>query len=274
MKKLWIAIIATAAMAVASQADTIINFGGPVGVTNLVTSGGSTQNRDANTYQIVSPVDGSGDYDVNAAGQTRTFYGAASGTWNATAIVQDRSRDINNEWYNDPTKIDYMQMVFNMPKTGEVIGGTLTSMLAWESTQYLNGSAARELQDMTVRFESRGEVGTTASFLIETSAGWYKSVENSGLNSHTSVPVDWTLNVDSLSWVAFNEFGLSGGAVEADENDIQSAGVYFSASSVDGGFTGTKVEYVNVTAIPEPATMGLVISFGVGVLFIRRRLMM
>jgi hypothetical protein len=270
MKKLWIGMITTAAMAFASQADTIVNWGGPSGITNLVTAGASTQNRAAGVYQIVSPVDGSGGYDVNAAGQTRTFYGAQSTAWNNTIIVQDRQRDANGDWEPAPTKIDYAQMVFNMPATG----GAMTSMLAWESTQYLNGSGARELQDMTVRFESRGEVGTTASFLIETSAGWYKSVENSGLNSHTSVPVDWTLNVDSLSWVAFNEFGVTGGAVAANITDIQAAGVYFAASSSTSTWTGTKVEYVNVTAIPEPATLGMIASFGVGVIFIRRRLMM
>jgi len=257
-------------MAVASQADTIVNFGGPVGVTDLVTTSAATQNKLADTYQIVSPADGVGGYDVNAAGQTRTFYGAQSTAWNSSIILQDRTRDENNVFQWDPAKIDYVQMVFNMPAEG----GAMTSMLAWESTQYLNGSAARELQDMTVRFESRGEVGTTASFLIETSDGWYKSVENSGLNSSTSVPVDWSLGVADLSWVAFSEYGLTGGAVPADENDIQSAGVYFAASSVNGGFTGTKVEYVNVTAVPEPATIGMLGLGALLTMFVRRRLIM
>ena len=107
---------------------------------------------------------------------------------------------------------------------------------------------------MSVRYESRGGDGVTAFFLIETTAGWYKSIE-SDFNASTSVPQDWTLGVADLSWVAFSEFGVTGGAVAADITDIQSAGVYFAAVNTSANFFGTKVEYVEVTASGVPVVV-------------------
>jgi hypothetical protein len=264
MKKLWIGIIATVAMAAAVQAAVIVDFGAVGGATNIVTSNASTANRTANTYQLVSPADGGA-----ASGYTgQAFYGAQSSTLNASIMVQDRVR-IDGVWYNDPTKIDYIQLVQNFGGNA----GTLTSMVAFEQEDWLN-PLANELQSMEVRYENRGGVGTTASFLIQDDTGWYKSVETD-TNTSTTVPKNWSLSVADLSWVAFSEFGLTAGSGAANVNDIQSAGVYFSAENDAGNnWAGTKIEYINVTAIPEPATLGMIASVGVGALFIRRRIMM
>jgi hypothetical protein len=227
MKKIWAGMVSLIALTAVVQAATIVNWGAPGGDTNIVTSGASKGAAAGATYALVSPDGTSGGYDLLAAGQTRTFYGASTG-WNNTLV--------NN---GVP---DYMQLVSNFG--GNL--GTNNTMLAWESPNFL--TTDNELENMTVRYESRGGVGVTATFLIETGAGWYQSNE-SDFNSSTSVPQDWTLGVGALTWSPFSEFGVTPGVGAADTNDIQSVGAYFSGvNSLGNNWAGTKVEYFNVTA--------------------------
>jgi len=247
-------------MAVASQAATIVNWGASGGSTTVVTSGAGTGAAAGLTYDLISPVAGDGGY----TGQN--FYGAQTEAFNATIINQDLIRLPDGSRVANPDAIDYMQLVHN----GGGAPDLLNAMVAFESQDWL--ATANDLESMTVRWESRGGDSSTASFLIETTDGWYKSIENS-VNTSTSVPMDWSLDLTGtgLGWVAFSEFGLSGGAVAADITDIQSAGVYFAAVNTSANFFGTKVEYVNVTTVPEPATIGMLGLGAVLTLLIRRR---
>jgi len=70
---------------------------------------------------------------------------------------------------------------------------------------------------------------------------------------------------------------IAGGALELDEYNAGTlaglgiAGVGFSA---DKGNAGGTIESFELSVVPEPATLGLVATFGGGILFLRRRLMM
>ena len=111
-------------------------------------------------------------------------------------------------------------------------------------------------------------------FLLQTSDGWYRS--NESATESDGNYITWTANAGDLTWSAFSEFGVTGGAVAADTTDIQSVGYYSAGSNGTGAlnWTGSKVINFEVTAIPEPATLGLVVAMGGGLLFIRRRFMM
>jgi hypothetical protein len=54
-----------------------------------------------------------------------------------------------------------------------------------------NGLADRELENMTIEYQSRGGVGTTAYVLIETTDGWYRSNE-SNFTRLTGAWTTWT----------------------------------------------------------------------------------
>jgi hypothetical protein len=266
MKKLWIGIITTAAMAGAVHAAVIVDFGAAGGMTNIVTSSARKADGSGTTYALL----GVGSPDGGYVGQP--YYGAQSSGLNNSTIVQDRQRDgtPENNWEPKLTAADYMQFV----KNGNLLADSIDSMVAFEQQDWLN-PGADELLSMEVRFENRGGTnGTTASFLIETGDGWYKSVESHTVTS-TTVPENWSLGVADLTWVSFTGLGVVGGVAAPDLTDLESAGVYFAAvNSVGNKFYGTKIEYINVTAIPEPATLGLMGIAGLGMLLARRRITM
>jgi hypothetical protein len=232
----WLIVIMVG-LSGAIQASTIVNWGASGGSSTIVTERIAKNSAAGATYGLVTPTDNAG-YPLDVPGQTRSIYGASTEAWNNTLVNQDANQ----------ANTDYMQLVKNFQ-------GSFNTMLAWESADFLTTDSA--LETMTVRWESRGGDGSTASFLIKTGAGWYKSDE-SNLNTSTSVAIEWTLGVADLHWTAFSEFGVTGGTGAADISDIQAAGVYFAASSSTATWTGTKVEYVNVTAIPPTPKIGTV----------------
>jgi len=236
LRKIWVGIVSLIALAALVQASTIVKWGESGGDSTIVTARAAIAVTAGTTYNLISPLDGTGTtgYDLNADGQTRTFYGAQSTGFNGTLVNQDRT----------VTNPDYMQLVKNY--SGVV--GSFTTMLAWESRDFLTNG--HELESMTVGYVNRGgTAGTTAYFLIETTDGWYKSNE-SELTTSTSVYSTWTKGVADLTWSAFSELGVTGGTGVADITDIQSAGVYFLAENSNGNnWAGTKVQYVEVTTV-------------------------
>ena len=208
------------------QAKPIVNWGVSGGDTAIVTGTAVSAPGLTSIYGLVSPADGAAGYDLNAAGQTRTFYGAMSENW--TKVINEGVPD-------------YMQLVHN----GDGAADVLTSMIAWESQDFLTSDS--ELENMTVQYESRGGDSTAAYFLIETTDGWYKSIQSDS-TTETRNYRTWTQGAGVLTWGAFSEFGVTGGTGAADITDIQSVGMYFSSVNTSANFFGTKIEYVNVTA--------------------------
>ncbi len=251
-QKQLITIAALASFALTAQAATIVNWGASGGDAGIVTANANDTVSTTYTGSYINPANGTSGYSTNVAGQTREYYGAISESGSVLGIVNLASGD-------------QIQMVKNFSN----LGGTVNSMIAWESPDFLTSD--RELESFTMEFETRGGNGSTAQYLIETSAGWYLS-DNIFSQDDLS-----TINtaVGSLTWSSFSEFGVTGGGTTpADTDNIVSVGAYFSSSIDAGGgnWTGAKLEYFNVTAIPEPGTYALLGGLlALGHVMVRRR---
>jgi len=210
-----------------AQASTIVEFGASGG-SEMVTANANPASIPTtySTASYLSPADGTGGYSTNVAGQTRNYYGAMDpvhlfGLGNGGGETGDA-----------------IQMVKNFSGAG----GSIESMIAWQEDDFLTSDRALESFDM--EFATRGGA-SKARYLIETAAGWYQSQEFTN--------DDWTStsnHVADLTWSAFSLFGVSGGGGTADTNNIVSVGAYFTSTLASGNWTGAKLQYFKVTAIP------------------------
>lgn len=249
-------------MAAASQASTIVNWGASGGDTGMVTSSGSGQNATPSTYNpatLYNPL-------APALGYNGPAFGGAA------------TKNQNNNFVHNAAG-DYMQLLANMGTTGTDAERFYESMLAWNGGAGGSGQSAfltsdDQLESFHVEFKGRGTANNpTVSVLLETTAGWYQSTQTAQASGKTDTVFD--ANIASLTWTGYSRFGVTAGAGTApDTTDIVSVGFYLSDTN-DGsnGFSGGFVRNFEVTAIPEPATLGIVASVGIGVLFIRRRFM-
>lgn len=82
--------------------------------------------------------------------------------------------------------------------------------------------------------------------------------------------IEW-ITAGTTGWVTFSqEFTLS----QADGTLVQPRLYYYPQGGTPKVAGSVLMDDVSLTVIPEPATLGLVGAFGVGILFIRRRIMM
>jgi hypothetical protein len=261
MNFFWVGLVSLTAVV---QAATIVKWGESGGDTGILTAGGTTgQNTFPTTYNprtLVNPADGRNGYDVNAAGQTRRFSGAFS---SASTIPV----------FADNAAGDYMQLLNNF---GRGVPGTIVSMLAWHSREFLLRDGT--LESFQVEFRTRASGDASAvSFLLQTSSGWYVSqvVATSSINGDENY-VQVNEHIADLTWTGFSQFGVRAGTGIADPSDIRSVGILSSTDSTSD-FAGNFIRHFEVTgsgggSVNQPATLGLITSFGVGVLFIRRRI--
>ncbi|MBT3191485.1 MAG: hypothetical protein HN341_02915, partial [Verrucomicrobia bacterium] len=228
MMKTKMLLAASLFLSIAVQAGTIVNFG-ETGGSEMVTANanGTVSTTYASSY--TSPSDGSGGYSTNVAGQTRNYYGAMDPV---------HVFGLGNNGGDDSK--DAIQMVKNFSGAG----GSVTSMIAWESPDFLTSDRAAESFDM--EFETRGGT-STARYLIETAAGWYQS-DQTFVDSGSSSWADSSKNIGDLTWTGFSGFGVSAGTGTADTNHIVSVGAYFSSTLASGNWTGAKLRYFKVTA--------------------------
>ena len=255
-KTLSIGVAAMATMAMTSQASTIVQWGELGGDTGIVTATGNTkgQNAFADTFNAANPVnpaDGSGGYDVDAVGRTNVFAGADNGSF------------INT--FTNNTAGDYMQLIHNF---GTNVSGTFVSMVAWESANFLTTDGTLESFQAEFRTRDNGDAAT-ASFLLETSSGWYVSDQTFGTSDTSYLVVNE--NTADLTWTGFSQFGVTAGAGPADTSDILSVGLYSSTDSTST-FAGTYLRHFEVTAVavPEPSSTAL-LGLGGLALILRRR---
>ena len=230
--------------AIATAGDTIVKWGDVPADTEIVTANARGLNQFGATYDeaaIGSPEDGTNGYTLGVAGQTRTFYGAMSSA-NTVPIIHNNGSG------------DRIQMVHNLGGSP----GTLTSMIAWQASDFL--ASGRSLESMTVSYASRGGDGTTISFLIETSSGWYQS-DQTDLND-AGTYADFSGTNSSLTWSPFSEFGVTGGVGAADTADIKSVGLFTSSTNTSSNFIGCVVSYFEVAALPDsPGSGNIEISY-------------
>jgi len=224
VRKIGVGMVSLIVLTAVVQAVTIVNWGASDGDADIVT--GNANGVYTGTYSAgyISPADGASGYDVNAAGQTREYYGAMDLAGGVFGIANNNAGD-------------QVQMVKNFGGAG----GTVASMIAWESHDFLAGDM--ELESLTMSYNTRGGT-TTARWLIETAAGWYQSDQ-----TLAGGWVETTDAVGDLTWSSYSLFGATGGAVAADTFNVVSVGAYFTSTIPTGiNWTGAQVEYFKVTA--------------------------
>ena len=213
----------------------------------------TTYDPDTDGYQ--SPTNGTSGYSTSVAGQTREYYGASD-----VSVY-----GIGN---NGGASGDAIQMVRNF----DGASGSATSMIAWQQADFLNlSSGSAGVTSFDMEFKSRGGVGSTAYYLIETGDGWYQS-QGFTNDDYTST----AMAIGDLTWSGFSEFGVTDGTVldaTADTDAVSSVGAYFTNSITNGTWTGTKLQYFNVTAVavPEPSSAALLGLGGLALILRRRR---
>ena len=134
------------------QAATIVIWGAVGSDTTIVTANANGTYGTTYTSTYVSPADGTNGYSTSVLGQTREYYGAKNATSRPFGLVNLGGGDA-------------IQMVQNFSN----LGGIVTSMVAWESPDFLTSD--RSLESLTMEFTTRGGNGTTARWLIETNDG-------------------------------------------------------------------------------------------------------
>ncbi|MBT3194451.1 MAG: hypothetical protein HN341_18040, partial [Verrucomicrobia bacterium] len=228
MMKTKMLLAATLLVSLAAQGDTIVKWGESGGDDTIVTANANGSYGTTYTGTYVSPADGASGYDTNALGQTRNYYGAMDPDGSPFGPNENGGAD----------GTDAIQMVKNFGGAG----GTVESMIAWESPDFL--TTDRKLESFAMEFSTRG--GTSkARYLIETSAGWYQSDQELTDDDYTTI----SNTAGDLTWSSFGLFGVTGGgATPANPDSIVSVGAYFTSTLASGNWTGAKLQYFEVTA--------------------------
>ncbi len=228
MMKMKMLLGAALLLSFAVQADTIVKWGESGGDDTIVTANANGTYGTTYTGTYVSPADGVSGYSTNVAGQTRNYYGAMDPSGNPFGLNENGGAG----------GTDAIQMVKNFGGAG----GSVESMIAWESPDFLTSD--RQLASFAMEFATRG--GTSkARYLIETSAGWYQSDQELTDDDYTII----SNAVGDLTWSSFGLFGVTGGgATPANPDNIVSVGAYFTSTLASGNWTGAKLQYFEVTA--------------------------
>lgn len=231
-------------------AATIVQWGTPGGDADIVTANANGTRTTTYSTSHINPANGTNGYSTSIAGQTREFYGAIGPSSNVFGIVNVGGGDL-------------IQMVYN---TGGD-GGSVDSMIAWESPDFLTSD--RELASFSMEFDTRGG-STTARYLIETSDGWYQSNQTFANSTNNTFTSD-TSTEGNLTWSPYSSFGITAPAVPVDTTEIISVGASFTSTLSTGNWTGARLRYFQVEAIPEPSTSALAGLGALGLLARRRR---
>ncbi|QBG45934.1 PEP-CTERM sorting domain-containing protein [Verrucomicrobia bacterium S94] len=251
MKKSMIISAVSAACAMA-QAEVIVSWGPTNGAVSVHQDLTVVQTFTDAAYQ--SPTVG-GDYDGSAVANPY-FYAAVS----APAGPQGLSI-----WNGANTDL------LGRYQGSSAAGTTDSLMLAWDVTN------THRLESFSLFGvgEFGGMTGREVRWLLQDRSGdWYASVAVTGFGNNADLT---TADVTTMNWFAFsphNEGVVTIGETEAavDFTGVQKVGFYHQWETDGGG--GIYQTGFEVSVVPEPATFGLVMTFGSGVFFVRRRFMM
>lgn len=247
-----IAMMAGILLGGAAQASTVIDF---TAVDNVSPREKTVDSLTGDSWAFSDTTllfDGS----INAGNSNTKIYGGAEATWAGSQAYNPAFRIVSGA-VSFPVNTDYSQ---------EIKG-----MLVWNKADFLNHSTDN------VVFDENSSMSLDLSFFKTLTGGVRFVVNDDGTYyaSNTSNKGDLILNdpgAETWAEIDTSDYSFVDGFSTRDFSNIQGVGVYLDASHT-GNITFAMTDF-QVTAIPEPATLGLVVAFGGGVLFIRRMFMM
>ena len=255
-------LIASTLLVAASSHATIVldyNFDGIVA--------GTTVQANMSQYDYTSSQEYVGS---NAVANTLGFTGGSSGT---DYIIRDKGTDHENALYWKTLNPQGANAGIYLQKIDMTAGGANASQIvrvSWSfdilgyDTEAGSTDIVPDNWTVKVRYDNTSQN-------LDVSDAWYSSVAT----AQTFSFVDDTTGETAIdgTWTTvsgYYDVAVGAGAAVGGIQIRQPIGVggYTSA----GGIFLDNIT-VDVTAIPEPATLGLVAAFGAGVLFIRKRFM-
>jgi len=157
-----------------------------------------------------------------------------------------------------------------------IAGETLSQAVAiyWTAADFLNGQAAKladEAAGLSVTLNSTGS-RPNVRFMVQAGGQWYVSASSSqttfSINGATS---DWYAFDPTAKRLFLNESSLGTAVSGSSLGDITAAGVYGQATAYSGSSPSLfGMDALQITVIPEPATIGMLGLGALATLLFRR----
>jgi hypothetical protein len=238
-----------------------------------------------------------GSHDVGAATESSLDLVTTGGTWalgvggNPTDLVVDvsESNSVSGLMIYESTVSANTQHQLAELTLGTAAGFSGSDEVTWAFDTMHQTAASNTRKNNIYQFEdSAGLVVAAFRWRSNTGSFQYSNGDNTWTSIGNVSPYSETVwDPDSASLHAFSA------TFSADGVDVSLGGVSTNIASLAGsaanigsfvhsihnsgsGTRGVGAHFsdMTVTTIPEPATLGMVIAFGGGILFIRRKLMM
>lgn len=194
-------------------------------------------------------------------GTNSTVYGGMATTWSTSTDYNPNLRHLASEF-----QIQVQSGLGNTAAKG---------MLVWKKEDFLNGANAQTVgfssgDSLSVNFTTIAVSSRSFRFVVNQGGSWYVSNIQ---KSDTTTGV-WSIDPTSYSWRTITTDGnytiaASGAMIALD--DIRAVGLYMDVART-GNQTLIKFDgfQANVSAIPEPGTLGLVALASGGLVVLRR----
>ena len=245
-----VALVVMGSVAV-SQAAVIVDYNAPATRTNGVSATTSTSFGDTWAFSDTSPLFAGGD------GQNNIIYGGAITTWTVEEDYKPSVVQVNGSGAQIQLK-----PAGNATSTQRALGA-----FVWNNADFLNGTAGTTVE--------LGAGSTISMSVLESGVTEYRAVVNQGgtyyVSNDSAVGAALSIaDASATTWALLNTADYTYGTFGAlTMDDVDGVGVWFDNSRVNN-LSRFRVTDLQVNAIPEPATLGLVAAFGGGILFLRR----
>lgn len=263
------------------SAGVVVDWGNPGMISGdpgdipLLTGSAANTTDGTLNYRNWNPASASMSSSVNAAYAAQPLHAimqSASETAGGVGLdagqIDDRGSDVGELWFGVKGANDtrYVAGLFSFQSADFLNGGV-------ESGDYLSGAT------MNIANFS-GDAGSVVRFAVKSDGAWYLSAKNA-----TSAKTMTFANPATALWGAFTPStaasttlmasgGLTYDTLGSTLNGIEAVGFFFEGNRGGTARARIKVDDFQIETIPEPATLGLVATFGAGIILIRRRFMM
>lgn len=249
------------------MADTIVQWGASGGE-DIVSDSCQMEYSDIRTLQTSTPANpafGENDYySGHSSDRSWKFYQAISGASESGSYYP-------NEIHND-SSYDYLQI-------RDILGTTypINSVLFWKKEDFLNGMNNAEVSLTSFYMEADSHINATSlRWVVQDAAenfyiSDYTMVGNSGYASYELT------DLSSVSWYTYDpgtDISVDGIGAEVAGitfDDVAGVGFRVYVNASDSSNEVIRIRDFEVTAVPEPGTLGMLGLIGAICFFIRRR---